>query len=393
MNTEYSESDLELEIKLLQDTVQKRQKKSQTIAVIGQHGCGKSSFINTVMAVFSGEYSEHALVGNFEEEGEHMTRRLKRLSKEKYVTEGKCLKYKYPTLVDMMGFQNAGDDVVKKTLDLIFNGCLKDGTKLSKENQNQRNILDKLQDLMHNVSNNLKVDKIIFVASAKSRECPTELIKAVRSQAMDGRRDIPVFGVLTHADKINEDDTDFPEFEKKFKTSLGLTGMRYLLCSSYCDEISSENRRNPKIEVPVMRFLRQVIDPAREAYQEKLDMVDLLRGRLNFKLKTIVELILYFVVVFIVLWMMPPSSYIQNQCDKTVNKADHDFEEIEMICRLNLDGKIVDKTAVVFLILGLFLVYNVMDLIMDLYLRFRPDREEILNQRIKTFLRNFFKYL
>nr|XP_034324588.1 uncharacterized protein LOC105345671 isoform X3 [Crassostrea gigas] len=78
MNTEYSESDLELEIKLLQDTVQKRQKKSQTIAVIGLHGCGKSSFINTVMAVFSGEYSEHALVGSFEEEGEHMTRRLTR---------------------------------------------------------------------------------------------------------------------------------------------------------------------------------------------------------------------------------------------------------------------------------------------------------------------------
>lgn len=78
MRSEYSESDLELEIKLLQDTVQKRQKKSQTIVVIGQHGCGKSSFINTVMAVFSGEYSERALVGNFKEKGEHVTRRLTR---------------------------------------------------------------------------------------------------------------------------------------------------------------------------------------------------------------------------------------------------------------------------------------------------------------------------
>lgn len=78
MNTEYSESDLELEIKLLQDTVQKQQNKTLTIAVIGQHGCGKSSFLNTVMAVFSGEYSERALVGNFEEEGEHVTRRLTR---------------------------------------------------------------------------------------------------------------------------------------------------------------------------------------------------------------------------------------------------------------------------------------------------------------------------
>lgn len=117
-------------------------------------------------------------------------------------------------------------------------------------------------------------------------------------------------------------------------------------------------------------------------------MVDQLRGQLNFKLRTIVEFLLYIVVVFIVLWMMPPSSYIQNQCDKTVNKADHDFQEIEMICRLNSDGKIIDKTAVVFFILGVFVVYNVMDLCMDLYLRFRPDREEILNQRIKTFLRN-----
>lgn len=69
---------------------------------------------------------------------------------------------------------------------------------------------------------------------------------------------MPVFGVLTHADQIDEDDTDFPEFEKKFKSSLGLNAMRYLLCSSYCDEISRENGRNPNVEVPVMRFLNQV---------------------------------------------------------------------------------------------------------------------------------------
>nr|XP_034324601.1 uncharacterized protein LOC117689056 [Crassostrea gigas] len=388
MNTEYSESDLELQIKLLQDTVQKRQNKTLTIAVIGQHGCGKSSFINTVMAVFSGEYHERALVGNFEEEGEHVTRRLTRYPKEKYVTEDQCLIYQYPTLVDMMGFQNAGDDVVKKTLDLIFNGCLKDKTKLSKGNQNQRNVLEELQQLTYNDENHSKVDRIIFVASAKSRECPTELIKAVRSQAMDGRRDIPVFGVLTHADQIDEDDTDFPEFEKKFKSSLGLNAMRYLLCSSYCDEISRENGRNPNVEVPVMRFLNQVLDPAREAYQGERDVLAQLRERLNFKLRTIVEFLLYLVVVSIVLLMMPPSSYIQNQCDKTVNKADHDFPEIEFFCRLNLDGKIIDKTAVFSFLVWVFVFYNVMYQFMNLYLRFRPDHEEILNQRIKTFFRN-----
>lgn len=67
-----------------------------------------------------------------------MTLQLYRYPKEKYVTEDQSLTYQYPTLVDMMGFQNAGDDVVKKTLDLIFNGCLKDKTKLSKGNQNHR---------------------------------------------------------------------------------------------------------------------------------------------------------------------------------------------------------------------------------------------------------------
>lgn len=130
------------------------------------------------------------------------------------------------------------------------------------------------------------------------------------------------------------------------------------------------------------------MDPAREAYQGERDVLAQLRERLNFKLRTIVEFLLYLVVVSIVLLMMPPSSYIQNQCDKTVNKADHDFPEIEFFCRLNLDGKIIDKTAVFSLLIWVFVFYNVMYQFMNLYLRFRPDHEEILNQRIKTFFRN-----
>lgn len=130
------------------------------------------------------------------------------------------------------------------------------------------------------------------------------------------------------------------------------------------------------------------MDPAREAYQGERDVLAQLRERLNFKLRTIVEFLLYLVVVSIVLLMMPPSSYIQKQCDKTVNKADHDFPEIEFFCRLNLDGKIIDKTAVFSFLVWVFVFYNVMYQFMNLYLRFRPDHEEILNQRIKTFFRN-----
>lgn len=130
------------------------------------------------------------------------------------------------------------------------------------------------------------------------------------------------------------------------------------------------------------------MDPAREAYQGERDVLAQLIGWLNFKLRTIVEYLLYMVVVSFVLLMMAPSSYIQNQCDKTVNNADHDFPEIEFFCRLNSDGKIIDKTAVFSFLVWVFVVYNVMYQFMNLYLRFRPDHEEILNQRIKTFFRN-----
>ena len=74
---EYSESDLNLELETLRKIVSKAQ-QPLTIAIIGTHGCGKSSFLNTVMALLRGEYHEIALVGNFEDEGEHVTRRYTR---------------------------------------------------------------------------------------------------------------------------------------------------------------------------------------------------------------------------------------------------------------------------------------------------------------------------
>jgi hypothetical protein len=69
---------------------------------------------------------------------------------------------------------------------------------------------------------------------------------------------VPVFGVLTHADEIEENDPEFCDFERKFKRSLGLSHLRYLLCTNYCDDVPRKNKRDPNVEVPVIRFLRQV---------------------------------------------------------------------------------------------------------------------------------------
>lgn len=71
--------------------------------------------------------------------------------------------------------------------------------------------------------------------------------------------DIPLFGVLTHADQIDGNDEHFLKLEEKFKNSLGITNRRYLFCSSYCDEIPWIDHRNPNVEVPVIDFIMEVI--------------------------------------------------------------------------------------------------------------------------------------
>nr|XP_022334920.1 uncharacterized protein LOC111131601 isoform X2 [Crassostrea virginica] len=304
---EYSESDLNLELETLRKRVIKAQ-KPLTIAIIGQHGCGKSSFLNTVMAVLRGEYHENALVGNFEDEGEHVTRRLTRYPKTRYLDESSVEDFtqKWPTFVDMMGFQNAGDEGVRKILDSIINGCFKDGTKLNTSLRNKRDVGDFLQQFYYGEEISRKVDRIIFVASAISRELPCELIRALVSQAMDGGRDVPIFGVLTHADKVQERD---PDFVGKFKRSLGLNDQRFLLCSNYCDNIPPQENRVPRVEVPIARFLQQVLNPSRHVFQEKPDYVEYVRRRINVPLKVVLEYTLFLLFSFIfttkhILWFL-----------------------------------------------------------------------------------------
>lgn len=72
---EYSEKDLNLELEHLMKVVNKAQ-KTLTIAIIGLHGSGKSSFFNTLVAVLRGEYHEIAHCGDFG--GNHVTHRFTR---------------------------------------------------------------------------------------------------------------------------------------------------------------------------------------------------------------------------------------------------------------------------------------------------------------------------
>ncbi|XP_061173899.1 uncharacterized protein LOC133183004 [Saccostrea echinata] len=375
----YSEEDLELETNLLEKTVHNLQQPPQTIAIIGQHGCGKSSFINTVMAVFCGEYHERALVGDFGDEGGHVTRRLFRYTKEKYMGKRERMPYNYPTLMDMTGFQN--DENVNSVLKLIFHGQIKDGSKLNFQTKSQQNIPEVLQQLNYGDEGHAKVDRIIFVASAKSKEFPAELIKAVLSQASDGTRDIPVFGVLTHADQIHEKNgEEFSEFEKKFRRGLGLSQLRFLHCTNYCDDLPWKNRRNPDVEVPVIRFIRQVIDPAREVYEESTPLGQAFEKLKNTKLKTAV---LYFAqCVFILMylwWLMLPISGIHTACE-SYKHENHKLSSIDNLCKLSSDGNIIQKPSVYFLF-GIFgFIFFGTRSILEIFLRYNTEFNLFLNQ-------------
>lgn len=292
----------------------------------------------------------------------------------------------YPTLVDMIGFQNANDVNTRRILGFVFSGCIEEGTRLNIDEQNQRSALDTFLARYYDDENRSKVDRIIFVASTSSilKEFPAELINAVLSQAMDGTRDIPIFGVLTHADKVKREDEEFKRLEENFKSCLGLTDRRYLLCSSYCEAEPRLNDRSPGVEVPVARFLKEVMDPARETYEELPNTVDQIWDHLNFKLKTILEFfIILFITIFNISLNMDPSSNVKRFCDIT----NADISSITYICQLNSEGKIMDKSSMLYFnFISFPFIYFSVKLLLKLCMNYHPDINAALNQRIKTYL-------
>ena len=63
-----------------------------------------------------------------------------RYPKTKYLDESSVEDFtqKWPTFVDMTGFQNDGAEDVKQTLEFVINGCFKDGARLNTSLRNQR---------------------------------------------------------------------------------------------------------------------------------------------------------------------------------------------------------------------------------------------------------------
>ncbi|XP_070184375.1 uncharacterized protein [Littorina saxatilis] len=114
------------------------------------------------------------------------------------------------------------------------------------------------------------IHRVIFVATCED-SLPEQLMKCVRSVVKPSHdspqeREIPLFGVLTKKDKVNMDDPEFKKKREDFKTSLGLTEPRLLVCTNYCDKIDPNKERleklRPDLDLPKVKFFQQVCSGA-----------------------------------------------------------------------------------------------------------------------------------
>lgn len=316
-----------------------------------------------------------------------MTRRVTRYTKKRYLGKSNEdeMRHGYPTFVDMMGFQN--DENVNEFLENVFEGHVREGTEFNRA-QEQRKPLVSMQQLALLLGNEIvpRVDRIIFVASAVSKEFPEELINAVKLQASGGSREIPLFGVLTHGDEITEEDEQFQKMENDFKECLGLSPMRYLRCTNYCSNFPQDDERNPDIEIPVMRFLRQVIDTERDVLEKERSITDHLYRRMNMKLKTITVYFLQLILVMLYLFfiMITPSE-IRSFCSSMKKTEQEQYlPSLVYLCKLNSDGKIMEKPSLLYLFLFLAFVYYGVTPLFKLCLKHNANLKAVFNQRVLT---------
>nr|XP_022291792.1 uncharacterized protein LOC111103078 [Crassostrea virginica]XP_022291793.1 uncharacterized protein LOC111103078 [Crassostrea virginica]XP_022291794.1 uncharacterized protein LOC111103078 [Crassostrea virginica] len=246
--------------------------KTLNIALIGPPGCGKSSFCNSVLTAFSVEgWREWTTTGHYGGLAEQVTHHLRVYQKNEYLdVKSPLYAYNYPTLFDMIGFNESIDDMVEKILRMVFFGRLPREQKIMDVvNYFRSNGVDVIGLKEHNAKNpeDLKIDRIIFIASANT-PLPKRLIEAVKKTALKENRVIPIYGVLTHKDKINPKNKDYQSLEKDFRQDLlGLPENRFLLCTNYCDDYDTlkekkrMDQRHPELDIPILEFMRQVCDP------------------------------------------------------------------------------------------------------------------------------------
>lgn len=135
-------------------------------------------------------------------------------------------------------------------------------------------------------------------------------------------------------------------------------------------------------------LLLQVLDDSREVYNGDLNKGKQIKQQLNLKFKTILEYICMLgIAALYIFWITQPSSYISGLCELSRERKIDD-SGMGSICRINSDGKIIEKTSLNFFFIFIFpIIYFIVKILLNVCLDHFPGIQESLNQRVGTFLR------
>lgn len=253
-------------------------KRPLNIAIIGSHGCGKSSLLNTIYASFNDEkWKEIAESGSFGGLAKQVSQELISYNKKKYyVRKGENEEdddlddVLMPTFIDMKGFEDQNDEFTQEILKIVFFGKMEEGEKLSNVLQHYKDYgLNGLKEKYGQREEYLVVDRIIFVCSGDpDTTLPTQLMACV-TEIAHGVRGIPIFGVMTKADKFNgRTNTEVEERETEFRKHLGIPKNRFARLKNYCEDIDKDMEYMfsviPQIDVHALKLMTQVFSNALE---------------------------------------------------------------------------------------------------------------------------------
>ncbi|XP_076071114.1 uncharacterized protein LOC143042600 [Mytilus galloprovincialis] len=247
------------------------------IAIIGQTGCGKSSFLNTVFASLNTDcWREIATSGFFKIEGPqlHCTERFRSFSKKDYYRATNDEGILMPTFLDMTGFPDENTKTVLDLLEIIFSGRITENQKLADIEEGFKSISSEAVTYYNKEVSHLPVDRIIVVSTLDPNSpLPRYLLSAI-SEAAKKVRYIPTFGVLTGRDKYNPFSNEaVADKLTKFREVLGITKNRFACITNYCEDSDPDTKylttTIPQFDVPVLQFLKQVLITSPEEFSRK----------------------------------------------------------------------------------------------------------------------------
>ncbi|CAG2210711.1 unnamed protein product [Mytilus edulis] len=248
------------------------------IAVIGQTGCGKSSFLNTVFASFNTDsWWEIAKSGFFKIEGPqlHYTERFRSFSKKDYYRATNDEGVLMPTFLDMTGFPDENTKTVLDLLEIIFSGRITENQKLADIEEGVKSISSEAVTYYNKDVSHLPVDRIIVV-STLDPDSPLldTFYLPFPKRLKKSEVNIPMYGVLTGRDKYNPFCNEAVADKLiKFRQILGLPVNRFACITNYCEDSDPDTKYQtttiPQFDVPVLQLLKQILTPSREDFSSK----------------------------------------------------------------------------------------------------------------------------